>query len=255
MKAAPLGDVKVEDVVTEDDHALVSVSYRVGGHAQTAHLVMVADDEHKHFGLWPQWKVSDGLAHIEVTAPSSLSGVKVNGEEVTATDGTTGELAVFPGAVTTSGAADSSLLEVGGDSLLTVGPGSGSAASANITVTLTSAGEKAVRQATLDALTSCVSEATDLTPADCPVSYSDYSWSPVTDVKWSISVEPEVDVQVDDETGDITVDGSFWAKVKYSYTDDSESDGPMKDTVSSTFSGTVDFSGGTPTVSFDESGY
>ena len=252
LKAAPLGNVKVEHVDGGDDDASVSVSYSVGGHKRTADLSMVADDKDKHFGLWPRWKVSDGLAHIEVTAPSSLPGIRVNGKQVAVeAEGTTGELAVFPGAVTTGAAADSSLLEVGGDTHLTVEPGEDAGASASLTLTLTAAGEDAVRQATRDALTSCLSAATDLEPEDCPVYASEYLGT-VSDAEWDLGSEPDVSVQVDDETGDVTVEGSFDAKVTYTVTDsidDSKSDQKQSD--SYTFTGSADLSGETPTVSLD----
>ncbi|MGV9943906.1 hypothetical protein [Streptomyces sp. NPDC003401] len=266
LKAAPLTGVKVEDVDVDDDRATVSVSYSVGGRPQTADLSMVADDEDEHFGLWPRWKVSDGLAHIEVTAPSALSGVRVNGQQVPAPDGATGDLAVFPGAVTAGGAAGSSLLEVGGDSLLTVEPGADAGASATLTLTLTSAGEESVRQAARDALTSCLSAATELEPMDCPVSY--YTWDEVSDVKWSLASEPETYVEVDDYTGDITVEGAFDAAVTYRLTESADSadsadgsesgDSPQEDqpetdpeTDTYTFTGSVDFTDGKPTVSLD----
>ncbi|MER6281493.1 hypothetical protein ABT202_35185 [Streptomyces sp900105245] len=252
LKAAPLRDVKVEDVDGDDEHATVSVSYRVGGHERTADLNMVVDDEHKHFGLWPRWKVSDGLAHIEVTAPSALDSVRVNGKRVPATDGTTGELTVFPGAVSTGASDGSALLEVGGDSLLTVEPGA-TGASAQLTLGLTGAGEQAVRKAVRDALTSCLSAATDLEPEGCPV-YG-YSFDTVSDVRWSLDTEPEVNVQVDEASGDITVDGSFDAEVTYTATDsfdDSDAGTEERETDTYTFTGSTDFSTGKPTVEFDD---
>ncbi|WP_181803686.1 hypothetical protein [Streptomyces shenzhenensis] len=251
LKAAPLRNVKVQDV--EGDDATVSVSYSVGGHQRKADLSMVADHKHKHFGLWLRWKVSDGLAHIEVTAPAALPGIQVDGKQVAADDGTTGVLTVFPGAVTTGGTAGSTFLKAGGDTLVTVEPGESEEASATLTLTLTAAGAEAVREATRDALTSCLSAATDLEPADCPMHDYDDSWGTVSDVRWALSAEPEVNVQVDDETGDVTVDGAFDAKVAYSVTDpldDSNTAEKYSDTYPLT--GSADFSGGTPTVSFDE---
>ena len=91
----------------------------------------------------------------------------------------------------------------------------------------------------------------DLEPEDCPVYASEYLGT-VSDAEWDLGSEPDVSVQVDDETGDVTVEGSFDAKVTYTVTDsidDSKSDQKQSD--SYTFTGSADLSGETPTVSLD----
>ncbi|MFH9983925.1 hypothetical protein ACH4ND_32885 [Streptomyces sp. NPDC017179] len=258
LKAAPLHDIKVTHVERGDHYATVSVSYLVGDDTQTADLSMVADSEHKHFGLWPRWKVSDGLGHVEVTVPPSLDSVRVNGKQVAATDGTTGALTVFPGGVITSAAAGSSLLKVDGGSLLTVEPGA-EATSADLTLHVTAAGEQAVRQAVRDALTSCMSTATTLDPEGCPMSAHADSGETVSDIRWSLVSEPEVNVRVDDETGYVTVDGSFETEITYrtTDTDDTSDAGDTTEEKTSpiftfTFTGSADFAKGTPTISFDD---
>ncbi|MFH8799032.1 hypothetical protein ACH4F6_05435 [Streptomyces sp. NPDC017936] len=79
------------------------------------------------------------------------------------------------------------------------------------------------------------------------------------DVKWSLASEPETDVQVDDYTGDITVEGSFGAAVTHGLAnpvDDAESGDSAQEEQTYTdthcFTGSVDFTTGTPTVTFDD---
>lgn len=252
-KAAPLTDVSVDDVDESGTLATATVTYSVDGEEYETSLLLIADDEDKHLGLWRNWKVSDGLARVEVTASSLLDKAKVNGVPVPLHDGSA-ELAVFPGTVTVEGA-DSGYVAADGGGSVTVEPGDSASADA-LEATLTAQGEQAAQKAVFTELTQCAERSTTLEPEDCPLSPDTYysSLDETEDVVWTQRSEPVLDTELA-EDGTVMVTGSLDFAVRWVSVDTwDDTKERQQDTCTQSFSATVDLSGAAPTVTFD-SGY
>ncbi|PKT68130.1 hypothetical protein CW362_36595 [Streptomyces populi] len=252
-KAAPMTDVSVDEVDASDTTATVTVSYSVGGNEHETSLLLVADEEDKHLGLWRRWKVSDGLARVDVTASSLLREAKVNGVTVPLEDGSA-ELTVFPGTVTVEGV-DSGYVAASGGGSVVVDPGDSGSAD-GLDAALTAEGEHAAQQAVVTELAQCAERSTTLEPEDCPISPDNYysSVDEAEDVHWTQQSEPVLETELA-EDGAVTVTGDLDFKVSWVSVDnwDDEKE-KQKDTCTDSFSATVDLSGSSPAVTF-ESGY
>ncbi|MET8132251.1 hypothetical protein ABZV24_09845 [Streptomyces sp. NPDC005251] len=252
-KAAPLTDVSVDEVDESGTTATATVTYSVGGEKRETSLRLVTDEEDEHLGLWRRWKVSGGLARVDVTASPLLSEAKVSGVSVPLKDGTA-ELAVYPGMVTVEGVNSGYVAASGGGSVM-VDPG-GSESPDDLDAALTDEGEQAAREAVVTELAQCAERSTTLEPEDCPMSPDGWysSLDEVEDVHWTQQSEPVPAAELA-EDGTVTVTGELDLKVSWVSVDDwAGAKEKQKDTCTKSFSATVDLSGTTTTVTFD-SGY
>ncbi|MFJ7019495.1 hypothetical protein ACIQUW_14195 [Streptomyces sp. NPDC101117] len=248
-KAAPVTDVSVDEVEESDGAAGVTVTYRVDGEEYETVLHLVADEEDRHLGLWPRWKVLGGLGQVEVTAASLVGKAQVNGVEVALEDGAA-EVVVFPGAVTVDGVSSRYVAANGGGTVV-VEPDESESVD-ELRAGLTGKGERAAQQAVLTELAECVERSTSLEPDDCPISPDGYYWEEdAEDVVWKQKSEPVLQTELADD-GTVSVSGDLDLKVTWTDVGYDEEE-KMEDTCTSSLSATVDLSGTTPSVSFDES--
>ncbi|WRZ92143.1 hypothetical protein OHB54_25655 [Streptomyces sp. NBC_01007] len=252
-KAAPLTDVSVDEVDESGTTATATVTYSVGGEERETSLRLVTDEDDKHLGLWRRWKVSDGLARVDVTASPLLREARVSGVSVPLKDGTA-ELAVFPGMVTVEGVNSGYVAASGGGSVM-VEPG-GSGTPDGLDAALTGEGEQAAREAVVTELARCAERSTTLEPEDCPMSPDGWysSSDEAEDVHWTQQSEPGLETELA-EDGTVTATGDLDFKVSWVGVDSWDgAKEKQKDTCTKSFSATVDLSGAATTVTF-ESGY
>ncbi|MGX1492576.1 hypothetical protein [Streptomyces tendae] len=247
-KAAPMTGVRISELEESEDTAAVTVTYTVDGDEYETVVHLAADKEDRHHGLWRRWRVLGGLGQVELTASSVLGKAQVNGVTVPLDEGPT-EVTVFPGSVTVDGVSTAHVAANGGGTVV-VGPGETEVVD-ELRAGLTGKGERAARQAVLTELKECVERSTTLEPDDCPISPDGYFWGDdAEDVKWTQKSEPSLQTELA-EDGTVTVSGELDLEV--AWTDVSfDVEEKMEDTCTSSFSATVDLSGTTPSVSFDE---
>ena len=157
----------------------MKASYKSGDETRTGSFDLVADEKHKHFDIWPTWKLSSVTSELDVTTGPHATGANIDG--VTVGDGS---LDVFPGVHLIKAIADESLFVPNRQAKNEGLPGT--VASSTINADLNDATREAVQQAAIDSVKACAAEGSDQ-PSDCPGWPSVSSGSEVT---WTWTSEP-----------------------------------------------------------------
>lgn len=236
-----IGEVQAEDAI--DGEATVAVAFTLTGERHELVLRLQRDEQATAL-LYHRWRVVGGTYPVTVRAPGVdsvvIAGVTVPFEE--GSDGVT--VAALPGGYRVTLpeqpllAAPETTVYVGVDGV------AGESDYVDITPTITETAEREIRQQVQAYLRECATR-TELQPVDCPLSTYTYGSAEVRDVRWKITSEPDIELelrmngQVEVRTtnaGEATV---TWQEVYSFGTYDEE------DTVAIYVSGTVTVSGGT----------
>jgi hypothetical protein len=194
-------------------------------------------------GIFPRWKIdaSPALLTVDRNQGSSSSALTINGVKVE-----TGVYPVFPGKYEAK-------LAAGGpwgatsDSTTTNGTED---SSVSLSADIASGAREAASQAVNQYLDDCAEAATTLDDTDCPFdSYSYYDQ--VSDVKWSITEYPDVEVTVD-SSGQLAVSSDYDAGTAHVeatgiWLDDVDK---ISDDDAFSVQGTVDWDGSGSTATF-----
>lgn len=211
---------------------------------------LTLEEGDKKFGLFNQWKVTEGLTSTLSIATTSSSGVSVNGVEVETTDDY-GSYAVLPGSYNVDPFAGNEWVEAGASPVKVA---LGDYASAEMTEPQPSAAFKEqVDSAMADWLGACM-DSTELEPDGCP--QSGYAYGDVRNVSWELTTPPTIDYSYFDPTFPMSLSTSDGEATATYEADDSYGYGPKewtKETEESSiyFSVTVNEDGNGLSVDFE----
>jgi hypothetical protein len=237
MSQSPIGHVRILHTETGDGWATVKLRYQTDGTTRTGSVDLVSDTKHKHFLVWPTWKLASATSQLQLKYGGALASARVDGVEVGA-----GTLDVFPGTHAVTGKADP--LFDAQQRTRTIGfPGRSS--SVRVRTSLSGAGESAVENAALAAISACADQGL-ISPKDC-TGWPDVWAMDAKNVEWTLPSQPSVQVSTEGD-GTIAVEVTGTAHVDYRepYIGAESEDDDLD------MYGTVDTSYGKPTVSWED---
>jgi hypothetical protein len=205
-------DVGGADVDEDGTTATVPVEYEAGGETRRVTLELRRDDEESRLGLFPVWRIGNGLSSVGVSGPSAITGYSVNGQGVADSDEYS--VPVFPGPVVVTG----EVSEIVDTEAVTAVAPFGDGIEVALEARLSETGQKAVRKMVEEHLAACLPTRSgdNMFESDCLVGYDDYESSSPEDIRWTVVSPPEVTSGLGDD-GQIAVQGAVGLRVSYTY--------------------------------------
>ncbi len=171
---------------------VADIDFRIGDQKYQTQLSLLREEK-TSYGVFHEWRVVGGLSPLVVIAAAGAP-VKVNGvaTPVSSPNSETRDVpAAFLGRYSVA-LADNPLLEADGKTV-DVSPKGGEV---TLDVQLKDSAREATEEQVKAYLDECA-ESTDLEPQNCP--FSAYSYSTITDVKWTIVEYPPIKVELQPE--------------------------------------------------------
>lgn len=176
---------------TSEQESTVQVSYRRGGVEQHATYRLRQDDQSKHLGLYPLWRVVVTPAAFALRLPAGMGSASIDGQPIKLTADRSQRLAVFPGQHRLAIAA-TSLLQAqqvrfdATEALPKLTP-------VQLDLKVTPVGQSSAAASIKDALSRCAASGS-LQPQGCPQRFS--SVDTLRDPHWQVVGDPASDLAV-----------------------------------------------------------
>ncbi len=187
-------DARVDKVTVNGDHALVAVSYLLGGARHAAQLELTSSGT--QLLVFPEWHLTTPLRSMISVAVDGGKAVAVNGVTVPIADGY-GVLDVYPGRYVVALPGSNKWLKAPKKTVYAAN----APVTAQLDVAPTAALQSEVERQTKALIDSCAAQAV-AAPTGCP--FQEYTYGTVSGFHWTVKSYPDVKLSPDGTTFDLS---------------------------------------------------